>query len=238
MDNRLKIAVLLILLANVLKKSPIYLLLYFLAFAFIWWGCWRSIPKLTGTAMLVGFASEIIGTHFCIPFGCYEYVNLKPQFLGVALFVPFAWGIFSVISYMTAAFILKRGWRRILLASLLMCILDLSVDPIMTSWDAWVWKITTAVNWFGIPWTNYVGWFLVSLIIFYLYERSSHTDLNHSIARLGPPIYLLEMFTFALYAPRSVKTPTLLAFLTSLIVLVLLTVWRLENEGRPDTDAR
>jgi len=141
---------------------------------------------------------------------------------------------------MTAAFILKRGWRRILLASLLMCMFDLSIDPVMTSWNGWVWKTATPLNWFGIPWTNYVGWFLVSLAIFWLYERSSSPDLNQPIARLGPPIYLLEMFTFALYAPKSVKTPTLLAFLVSLIVLVLLIIrkWRLKNEGRPDTDAR
>ena len=188
--------------------------------------------------MMVGFTSEIIGTRFCIPFGCYEYVNLKPQLFGVALFVPIAWGIFSVISYMTAASVLPRGWGRRLLASLLMVLFDLSIDPLMTSWNAWVWKTATAVNWFGIPWTNYVGWFLVSLLIFWLYERISGENLGTPIAQLGPPVYLLEMFTFALYSPKSTKNPTLLAFLISFAVIVMIAVWRLKNEGRLNSHAR
>ncbi|WP_258083923.1 carotenoid biosynthesis protein [Thermococcus thermotolerans] len=238
MSNRLKATLLLILLANILKKSPVYLLLYFLAFALLSWKEWKSLPTLMGLAVFIGFFAELAGTHLCLPFGCYEYVNLQPQLFGVALFVPLAWGIFGSVAYLTASFLFSRKVTRLLFGALLMVIFDLSIDPIMTSWEAWVWIRTTSVNWFGIPWTNYIGWFLVSLTIFYLYERLSDPSICSCLGRFGPAIYLLEVSTFALYAPASVRTPTLIALALSFLLLVPLTVRRLKNEGGPNPDAR
>ncbi len=231
MNNRLKAALLLILLANILKKSPVYLLLYFLAFALFSRREWKSLPSLVGLGIFIGFLAELVGTHLCLPFGCYEYVNLQPQLFGVALFVPLAWAIFGSVAYLAASFLFSRKVTRLLFGALLMVIFDLSIDPIMTSWDAWVWIRTTSLNWFGIPWTNYLGWFLVSLMIFYLYERLSDPSICSCLKRFGPGIYLLETLTFTLYAPEDVKMPTLIAFALSFILLVPLTVRRLKNEG-------
>jgi len=232
MNNRLRAALLLILLANILKKSPVYLLLYFLAFALFSRKEWRSLPVFVGIGISVGFFAELVGTRLCLPFGCYEYVNLQPQLFGVALFVPLAWAIFGSIAYLTASFIFSRKATRLLFGALLMVVFDLSIDPIMTSWDAWVWKTTTSMNWFGIPWTNYLGWFIVSLLIFYFYEQFSDASICSCLKRFGPAIYLLEVSTFALYAPASVKTPTLIALALSFLLLAPLTVRRLRDEGR------
>ncbi|ACJ16635.1 hypothetical protein TON_1147 [Thermococcus onnurineus NA1] len=226
-NNRLKAAMLLIIGANILKKSPVYILLYFLAFALLSRREWKSLPALLGWAMLVGFLAEFVGTRMCLPFSCYEYVNLQPQILEIAVFVPLAWAIFGAISYLTASFLFARKYHRLLFASLLMVVLDLSIDPIMTSWSGWVWKTSTTINWFGIPWTNYAGWFIVSLVIFYLYERFSDASICHSLRKFGPPIYLLEMLTFAVYAPESVKVPTMVAFLISLVLVIPLSLKRL-----------
>ncbi|ASA77937.1 carotenoid biosynthesis protein [Thermococcus sp. 5-4] len=237
MNNRLNAAFLLILLANVLKKSPVYLLLYFLAFALFSRREWKSLPVLVGLAISLGFLAELIGTRLCLPFGCYEYVNLQPQLFGVALFVPLAWAIFGSVAYLAASFLFPGKVSRLLFASLLMVVFDLAIDPLMTSWNAWMWKTSTSINWFGIPWTNYLGWFLVSLLIFYLYERLSSPSICSCLKRFGPAIYLLETFTFALYAPASVKTPTVTAFVLSLALLIPLTIGRLKNEGSSGTDA-
>lgn len=227
MKNDIKIALTLIVLANILKKSPIYLLLYLLAFIILSWRAWKSLPNLFFCAFIVGFSAEIVGTHLCLPFGCYEYVNLRPQIFGVGLFVPFAWGIFGAVAYLTASYFFKNRSQRLLFAALLMVIIDLSVDPIMTSWRAWVWETTTEINWFGIPWTNYLGWFGVSLTFFYLYERFSSPQIENKLLKLGPPAYLLEMFTFAVYAPTSVKIPTTIALIISIVMVLPMYFWRM-----------
>jgi len=219
----------LILLANLFKRSPIYNLFYLLAMIVLSRRLWRDFPRFFAISVLVGFLAEIIGTRMCTPFGCYYYENLKPQFFGVALFVPLAWAIFGFVSYLTARYFFKYRRARITFASLLMVILDLSIDPIMTSWRAWVWETTTVINWFGIPWTNYLGWFIVSLTFFYLYERLSKAKIERELLKLGSPVYLLEMFTFMIYAPAGVKTPTTIAFLISLTVILPLYVWRWRN---------
>ncbi|NJE60279.1 carotenoid biosynthesis protein [Thermococcus sp. 21S7] len=236
MNSRLKAALLLILLANILKKSPVYLLLYLLAFVLFSLKEWKSLPVLAGLAISVGFFAELIGTRLCLPFGCYEYVNLQPQLLGVALFVPLAWAIFGSVAYLTASSIFPRKVDRLLFASLLMVLLDLAIDPLMTSWNAWVWKTSTAINWFGIPWTNYLGWFLVSLLVFYLYERLSSPSICSCLKMVGPAVYLLEAFTFVLYAPSSVKMPPVIAFVLSLALLIPLTMRRWNHEGRFDSN--
>ena len=233
MKTDIKIALIFIVLANIMKKSPVYLLFYFFAFAVLSKRAWKSLSKLLLWAFIVGFSAEIVGTHLCLPFGCYEYVNLRPQIFGVGLFVPFAWGIFGAIAYLTANYFFKNRDKRLPFAALLMVIIDLSVDPIMTSWKAWIWKTTTEINWFGIPWTNYLGWFVVSLTFLYLYERFSEHQIDSELPKLGPSIYILEMLTFAVYAPTSVKIPTIIAFGVSLIILLSLYIWRRRTCGSP-----
>ncbi|KPU63475.1 hypothetical protein EP1X_03815 [Thermococcus sp. EP1] len=215
-----------ILLANIFKRSLIYNLFYLLAMIVASQRLWRDFLRFLAISALVGFFAEVLGTHICTPFGCYYYENLKPQVFGVPPFVPFAWTIFGFVSYLTARHFFEHKTGRIAFASVLMVIFDLSIDPIMTSWRAWVWETTTKINWFGIPWTNYLGWFIVSLTFFYLYERLSKAKIERELLKLGPPVYLLEMFTFMIYAPASVKTPTTLAFLISVAVLLPLYFWR------------
>ncbi|NJE29628.1 carotenoid biosynthesis protein [Thermococcus sp. 18S1] len=231
MGRDLRIVLALILLANLLKRSPIYNIIYLLAMIVVSRRLWRDFPKFFLISVIVGFLAEIVGTNLCTPFGCYHYENLQPQVFGVAVFVPFAWAVFGLVSYLTARYFLEDNRFRLVFASLLMVVLDLSIDPIMTWWDAWVWDTTTAINWFGIPWTNYLGWFVVSLTFFCLYERFSKVRIEKELLQSGPAIYLLEMITFALYAPEGVRTPTFLALLIAVVLIVPTYIWRCLNEG-------
>ena len=40
---------------------------------------------------------------------------------------------------------------------------DLFLDPQMTQWELWVWD--QPGGYFGIPWVNYLGWFLGAALI-------------------------------------------------------------------------
>lgn len=150
-----------------------------------------------------------VNHHVCTPFGCYYYENLRPQLFGAALFVPFAWAIFGFVSYLTARHFIENKTSKIVFAAVLMVILDLSIDPIMTSWRAWVWETTTGINWFGIPWTNYLGWLIVSLTFFSIYERFSQARIEEGASKARPP-----------NLPPSVKTPTEAAFLISVAAVL------------------
>ncbi|HIP89870.1 MAG TPA: carotenoid biosynthesis protein [Thermococcus paralvinellae] len=227
MRRELRIILTLILLANLFKRSPMYIAFYLFAMFVASHRLWKDLPRFFIISSSVGFFAEVIGTNVCAPFGCYYYENLKPQIFGVALFVPIAWTIFGFISYLTAHYLFKDKPGKIVFASILMVIMDLSVDPIMTSWRAWVWETTTEINWFGIPWTNYLGWFVVSLTFFYLYERFSSPQIENELLKFGPPAYLLEMFTFAVYAPTGVKISTIIAFVISIVIILPMYFWRI-----------
>lgn len=220
MERDVKITVSLIIMANILKRSPFYTFIYLAVIIISSRKSWKSLPRLYMTALIVGFFAELIGTRVCLPFGCYHYKNLQPQIYGVALFVPLTWGIFGFFSYLTAYQFFRKQSQRIFFASFLMVVIDLAVDPIMTSWGAWIWETTTDLNWFGIPWVNYLGWFLTSLAFFTIYESTSKVKISEDLYRFGALIYLLEMATFVVHAPDKARIPAIWAFLIGLMVLI------------------
>ena len=108
--------------------------------------------------------------------GWYAYhPDLQPVFPGgVPLHIPLAWFVLAgapamlLRSWKTAG---PDGWRkrRSLVAKaaasalgLVAC--DLALDPISVSVGLWSW--TNAGPYFGIPWLNFAGWWLVGFLIF------------------------------------------------------------------------
>ncbi|GAB6040723.1 carotenoid biosynthesis protein [Endothiovibrio diazotrophicus] len=87
-----------------------------------------------------------------------------PMPLGVVL----GWGIMMFILVMTTEALALHWTVRPLLAGLLGVSLDLVADPPFVYMDFWVWKNGGA--WFGIPWSNYVGWFLLLALYLYFLE--------------------------------------------------------------------
>ncbi len=182
---------------------------------------WNNAWILLLSGALIGSISEFIGTRTGVPFGLYYYQELKPQVFGVPVLVPIAWGTFLFLSYLTASSMF-RGFKAVLMASTLMVIIDLALDPVMTSWKAWVWVTKTDVNWYGIPWTNYLGWFVVSLISLMSYGFAARKlEFKETRAlKAMPGLYLLEMFIFYALAAQETAEPTLYALLVAIIAIV------------------
>jgi len=199
-----------------------YFTLYVLAIITTSLTFWRGAWILLLSGITMGFTFEFIGTKTGLPFGLYYYQELRPQVLGVALFVPIAWGTFLFLSYLTARSFV-RGFKAILMASTLMVVLDLAMDPIMTSWKAWVWVTKTEINWYGIPWSNYSGWFAVSLLSLLLYRFLAGKDDLREIRALKfvPLLYLLEMFVFHALATPKAAEPTLYALLIAVLAIAV-----------------
>jgi putative membrane protein len=133
------------------------------------WG-WRRTAKTAVLVTLITLIVEIIGSSTGLPFGQYAYTDLlQPQIMHVPLLIPLAWLMMLPPAWATASFLLRRGggWKQrlgfILLSGLALTAWDLLLDPQMVSWNLWQWQEPGA--YFGIPWLNYVGWFLTAALL-------------------------------------------------------------------------
>ena len=120
---------------------------------------------------IVGGMSELIGTTTGFPFGAYAYTTwLGPKLLGhVPYFIPLSWFAMSIISLDLARRITTRRWQRILAATVLMTLWDVSLDPAMSRAFPF-WTYPDGGFFFGMPASNWAGWLGVSLVIVLGYE--------------------------------------------------------------------
>jgi putative membrane protein len=139
--------------------------------AVLWtsWGTAKTV-RVSALVFLLGWAAEAIGSHSGYPFGEYAYTEtLQPQILGVPLLVPLAWMMMLPPAWGVASAIsswFEQRWKNvvfIILSAAAMTAWDLFLDPQMVAWGLWEWD--SPGGFFGIPWSNYLGWLLVSAVI-------------------------------------------------------------------------
>ena len=134
------------------------------------WGLLSASRAFILTAIM-SWAAEWIGSHTGLLFGVYHYTKLlQPQILGVPLLIPIAWFMLLPPSWVMAQQILGtrlQGWQRhIAFATISAAALtawDLYLDPQMVARGFWVWAEPS--GYFGIPWSNYAGWFGTAFVI-------------------------------------------------------------------------
>ncbi len=142
------------------------------------WG-WRK-AIMTGLGVVVfAWVAEWIGSSTNSLFGGYYYTDhLHPQLLGVPLLIPLAWLMMlppswaiavAILGFPTKLTTLRERMAFIGLSMLAFTAWDLYLDPQMVEWGFWVWDHPG--GYFGIPWSNYLGWLVVSGIITALFGR-------------------------------------------------------------------
>lgn len=140
----------------------------YLASALILWRLRWTGRALMLTVGIYGFLLEIVGSQTGIPFGGYEYSSeLGLGIFGVPIALVSAWIVIStfVVNLLLRMRVSHRWW--ILIGPALMVIVDLILEPVATGpMNAWEWKRSGI--YYGVPATNFVGWFIVSLPIFTL----------------------------------------------------------------------
>jgi putative membrane protein len=137
------------------------------------WGFRRAAVLLAAVAVLTWFA-EFVGSKTGFPFGRYDYTPvLQPQLGGVPLLIPFAWFMMLPPAWAVVQAAWPHNhrtfWHRLQFAGLsAMCLTawDLFLDPQMVGWNFWQWQEPS--GYFGIPFSNYLGWLLVSFVISWL----------------------------------------------------------------------
>ena len=138
------------------------------------WG-WRRTGIVAVSVALMAWALEFLGSHTGFLFGAYAYTDkLQPQLGGVPLLIPLAWMMMLPPAWAVAQRLVGQGtsWPGrlcfIAVSALAFTVWDLFLDPQMVTWDLWRWASPGGgfpASYFGIPWTNYVGWLVGSALI-------------------------------------------------------------------------
>jgi putative membrane protein len=155
-------------------------------------------------AGLLGFLAEVIGVKSGWPFGRYVYTEvLAPNWLGAPLVMICAW--FILLAYVQQLMIHFRlsALGKIGLGSLWMAGLDLLIDPLAAApFNFWTWL--ESGSYYGIPLQNFLGWFLVSAVIFsvdnLLFRKTTQSISQIYMAGLGIiSLYTIAAFIYGYY---------------------------------------
>lgn len=127
---------------------------------------------------------EYLGSAHGLIFGEYDYTDLLgPQAFGhVPILIPAAWFMMLYPSWSIAGLLAPgKPVARIVVAAAAMTAWDLSLDPRMVADGAWIWPHGGA--YFGIPLSNFFGWFVTATAIFLVW---SGIDAAHKPATPAP----------------------------------------------------
>lgn len=142
-----------------------------------------SAPRDRGWLAAVGVAGflvEVIGVRTGLPFGVYSYTSaLGISLLNVPIVMAFAW-------------IILIAWVRQLqlpfwLGAALMVVSDLTLDPV-TTLALHLWHWSDPGIYFGIPLSNFAGWYVVSAIMLWFLPLPAR---NFQILSVGSGFLLL-----------------------------------------------
>ncbi|MEF3273511.1 MAG: carotenoid biosynthesis protein [Chloroflexus sp.] len=202
-----------------------------------------------GLILVISWAVEHIGATTGFPFGSYSYTDvLQPQIFGVVpLAIPFAWLLIVVAAVGVAEQILNRDGRlvderaisstRVLTAASLALLLDVTIEPFAVYINRyWVWTSDESGFYYGIPASNFVAWWVTSLILSWilLALRRQAANRLHTPRRympwLPPTLYLMNLTMFVVV--NLARGQVLPALIGGLIMLVLAGDWLLPRLAR------
>ncbi len=139
---------------------------------------WRRTLLWLVTGYAIAWLSELSSITNGFPYGEYHYVyeGMPGELvvLGVPFFDSLSYPFLTFAGFTTAVFMLGRRHANgtaasIFLGALLTMLLDVIVDPTSTMGERWfLGRIHYYAHpgwYFGVPLTNFGGWFLVSLAI-------------------------------------------------------------------------
>jgi uncharacterized membrane protein len=147
------------------RRQGFYLAVAFLGGSFVFTGLEESMWILLGR---YSFATPTGG-------GTYYFTRGFFWFLETPVSACLGWYFIAYSCVYVAQLLLPRAGVvvRAALGGFLAMDLDLWIDPVQTSpaWISWVWEMPDAVNLFGIPLSNFIGWFLLIFLFAIVFER-------------------------------------------------------------------
>lgn len=210
-----------ILISTILLRPYVFVLLGFYLIAGSFQLGLKRIAAFTILAYFIAFISEYTSTRIGIPYGFYHYTG---ETHGKELFlsnVPFmdslSYSFLGYFSYSLALLIVspvtRKGWKFelphppwyskkvLFLATILFVLQDVLIDPVSLRGSKWflgqIYYYPEKGIYFGVPLSNYLGWFLVGLAIIYCFQKLDHkmgwSKEFAGNALMGPVLYFLNM---------------------------------------------
>ena len=126
----------------------------------------------------IGMTAEILGVQYNLIFGYYNYSEvLGPKLFGVPLIIGNNWVMLTLCS-MSIIEKYKINWFiKSVIVALMLVFMDFLIEPVAVKLNFWQWEKGATV--FAAPWSNFIGWFFVSLFInmigylFFKFERKN-----------------------------------------------------------------
>ena len=132
---------------------------------------WNEMVGLIAAAA-IGFLAEILGVRYGFIFSPYSYTKvLIPHLLDVPVVMISAWMV--LVAYARQLFAPMRwpAWIEAVVCAAWMTAIDLVIDPLAANTLGY-WRWVETGYYYGIPFHNFAGWFVVSLIIFLLLRQN------------------------------------------------------------------
>lgn len=179
----------------------------------------RQVLRFAGIVFLTGWFFETISIVTGFPFGHYHYTDSMKPFLGhVPVSVMPAYCVMGYVSWSMARIVLNRHetWTDNAVrfavpvtAAFFMVLWDVSMDPLRATVEQrWIWL--DGGSHLGVPLQNYLGWALVTWIMFQCFAVSlarrpgASIGLTHGSKRL---FWLSVPVMYAAFAVEYVLNP-------------------------------
>jgi putative membrane protein len=201
------------ILATLLTRWYVYLfLLAYLSVASLHWGGKRTLKFLL-LGYFIAWGSEGLSIRVGFPYGMYYYHYDKmvgePFLWGVPVWDSLSYVFLTFSAYMMALYLrsrwdrftpipkLQASWGTVLLGAALTMVLDIVIDPVATLGRFWflgdIFHYPPGGPYFGVPLTNFAGWFLVAFTILALFRLSDKLEgvpQNPKTILLGVGLFL------------------------------------------------
>lgn len=138
------------------------------------------------TGFSIGMIAEWTGVHTGLLFGNYVYGNnLGPLWYGVPIIIGINWVMLTIISGSIAERLKIHWFFKAVIATFLMLLLDILIEPIAILSDYWTWSG-------DIPFSNFVSWFLIAFLIQLVYFSQKLGEQN----KVATVLYFLQFIFF------------------------------------------
>jgi len=188
---------------------------------------WRKTIWFTGAGYLIAFASEYSSINNGFPYGWYYYLDATKGkelwIAGVPFFDSLSYVFLAYCSYATALLVLspvkkvpgdlvtletgriRRSFSALLLGSLFQVFLDIVTDPVALQGHRWflgqIYGYREAGIHFGVPLSNYLGWWLVSAVMIAALQVIDRCVGRRGATKDARPTGIKSAPYRALYAP-------------------------------------
>ncbi len=113
----------------------------------------------------VGFIAEYLGVTYGVLFGSYQYpLTLGPQLGGVPLIIGVNWFLLTFCVWALLKNTRLKSLYLIVPATVITVAIDMLIEPIAIILDFWQWENNI------VPLQNYIGWAIISFLIFTFYS--------------------------------------------------------------------